>query len=111
VENLISNAIKYTSSGKGVSVSVTNRSGFIQIEVADGGPGIPDSLKNVLFERFGSVEAHKGQQRRGIGLGLYLVKLVAEAHGGDVSAHDGPGGGALFRMRLAPRTRALESAA
>ena len=114
VENLLSNALKYTAAGTQITVQVRNHQGFLELEVKDRGPGIPDSLKSVLFERFGSVEAHKGHERRGIGLGLYLVKLVAEAHGGDVSVQDREGGGALFLMRFAPRPgqgRSLEGAA
>ena len=112
VENLISNALKYTPGGTDVTVSARNYSGFVELEVSDRGPGVPDQLKASMFERFGSVEAHQGKQRRGIGLGLYLVKLVAEAHDGDVSVHDRQGGGALFRMRLSPpRGQRLEGAA
>jgi two-component system sensor histidine kinase/response regulator len=111
VENLLSNALKYTPSGTEVSVLIRNLDGRPELEVCDRGPGVPDSLKSSMFERFGSVEAHQGQQRRGIGLGLYLVKLVAEAHGGSVSVHDREGGGALFRMRLAPRPEVLAGAA
>jgi signal transduction histidine kinase len=111
VENLLSNAVKYSALGKPVSLRVVNRAGLVEIEVSDGGKGIPDALKRVLFQRFGSLEARRGTEWRGIGLGLYLVKLVAEAHGGDVSVHDAPGGGALFRMRLGPPMRAFAGAA
>jgi signal transduction histidine kinase len=86
-------------------VHVVHDGGCPQIEVGDRGPGIPDDLKAVLFERFGSLEAYRGKERRGIGLGLYLVKLVAKAHGGSVSVHDREGGGALFRFRLGPESR------
>jgi two-component system sensor histidine kinase/response regulator len=101
LENLLSNALKYTARETEVSIEARNQGGFVEIDVQDRGPGIPAPVKGVLFERFGSVEAHRGQERRGIGLGLYLVKLVAAAHGGDVSAHDRPGGGTIFRLRLA----------
>ncbi|MGZ6123491.1 MAG: hybrid sensor histidine kinase/response regulator, partial [Myxococcales bacterium] len=100
LENLLSNALKYTAPESEILVEVRNHEGDIEIEVADRGPGIPDPLKGVLFQRFGSVEAYRGRQRRGTGLGLYLVKLVAEAHCGDVSVHDREGGGTVFRMRL-----------
>ena len=102
LENLLSNALKYTAPGTQVDVRVQGEAGNVEIEVADRGPGIPDPLKGALFQRFGSVEAKRGNHRRGIGLGLYLVKLVAEAHQGGVSVHDREGGGAVFRMRLAP---------
>jgi two-component system sensor histidine kinase KdpD len=100
---LLSNALKYTARGTEVSIEARNKpDGFVEIDVQDRGPGIPAPLKGVLFERFGSVEAQRGNERRGVGLGLYLVKLVAAAHGGDVSVHDRPGGGTIFRLRLGP---------
>ncbi len=102
IENLLSNALKYTPAGTDVSIVARNHMGWIEIEVGDRGAGVPDDLKRTMFEKFGSLEAQRGAARRGIGLGLYLVKLVAGAHGGDVSVHDRPGGGALFRLRLAP---------
>ena len=102
VENLLSNALKYTPVATDVSIVVRNHMGWIEIEVGDRGTGVPEDLKRTMFEKFGSLEARRGAARRGIGLGLYLVKLVAGAHGGDVSVHDRPGGGALFRLRLAP---------
>jgi signal transduction histidine kinase len=111
VENLLSNALKYTAKETEIAILVRNHQGFVELEIADRGPGISDDLKSTLFGRFGSVEAHKGNERRGIGLGLYLVKLVAEAHDGDVSVHDREGGGARFLFRIAPRLRSLEGAA
>jgi signal transduction histidine kinase len=100
IENLLSNALKYTPKGGDVSIQVRNDQSEVQIEVADRGPGIPDDLKGSLFEKFGSVEAKKGLARKGFGLGLYLVKLVAQGHGGAVSVSDRPGGGSVFRMTL-----------
>ncbi|MGZ6144232.1 MAG: hybrid sensor histidine kinase/response regulator [Myxococcales bacterium] len=111
LENLLSNALKYSPVGGEIGLIARNHLGFVEIEVSDRGPGVPDALKNVLFQRFGSVEAQTGKQRRGFGLGLYLVKLVAEAHGGDVSVHDRPGGGALFRLRLTPPLAQWQGAA
>ena len=105
VENLLSNALKYTAAGSAVSVAARNHLGWIEVEVSDRGPGIPPEQKNRMFEKFGSVEAQRGAVRRGIGLGLYLVKLVAAAHEGDVSVHDRDGGGSTFRLRLAPDVR------
>ncbi len=106
IENLLSNALKYTPAGTDISVVARNNLGWIEVEVGDRGTGIPEELKRSMFEKFGSLEAQRGAARRGIGLGLYLVKLVAGAHGGDISVHDRPGGGALFRLRLAPEVQA-----
>jgi two-component system sensor histidine kinase/response regulator len=100
LENLLSNAVKYTPSGGDVSVLVRREDGMVWIDVADRGPGVPDELKSGMFEKFGSVEAQRGGNRKGVGLGLYLVKLVAEGHGGEVSVADRPGGGSVFRLTL-----------
>ena len=100
LENLLSNALKYTPGGGDVAVSVQASSAQVTIEVADRGPGIPDDQKQGLFEKFGSVEQKQGGRRKGIGLGLYLVKLVAQGHGGAVSVGDRPGGGSVFRLTL-----------
>jgi signal transduction histidine kinase len=72
----------------------------VQIDVADRGPGVPQTWRSRLFEKFGSVEGKQGAVRRGYGLGLYLVKLVATAHGGSVCVLDRPGGGTVFRLTL-----------
>jgi len=100
LENLVGNALKYTPAGGDVTVSVRGEEGAVVIEVADRGPGIPGDLKQGMFEKFGSVEAKRGQSRKGFGLGLYLVKLVAEGHGGAASVADRPGGGSVFRLTL-----------
>jgi signal transduction histidine kinase len=100
LENLVSNALKYTPGGGDVLVSLRAEDGKVAIEVSDRGPGIPDDQKSSMFEKFGSVEAKQGGKRKGIGLGLYLVKLVAEGHGGAVSVEDRPGGGSVFRLVL-----------
>lgn len=93
IENLLSNAVKYSPSGSIVRVAVKPTGGEVQIEVADRGQGIPNNLKEQLFQKFGSVESARGEARRGVGLGLYLVKLVATAHGGRTLVRDRRGGG------------------
>jgi two-component system sensor histidine kinase/response regulator len=100
IENLLGNAVKYTPSGRDIAVVVRQAAGAVVIEIADRGPGIPAEMRAGMFEKFGSVEAKKGGIRKGIGLGLYMVKLVAEGHGGKVEILDRDGGGALFRLEL-----------
>jgi signal transduction histidine kinase len=100
LENLLGNAMKYTPAGKDVAVAVRHVNGSVHIEVADRGPGIPAELKPAMFEKYGSVEAKKGGSRKGFGLGLYMVRLVADGHGGSAEVVDREGGGALFRVHL-----------
>lgn len=98
LENLLANAIRHTK--KDVDVVLTSTSGRAIIFVGDRGAGVPDELKSGLFQQFGSVKLQQSGARRGHGLGLYLVRLVAQAHGGDVDVDDREGGGASFRLVL-----------
>jgi two-component system sensor histidine kinase/response regulator len=100
IENLLSNALKYSPEGATVDTAVRLTSGEIEIEIADRGAGIPDDLKRRLFEKFSSLEVARGQPRRGVGLGLYLVRLVATAHGGRAVVRDREGGGTAFALLL-----------
>jgi signal transduction histidine kinase len=100
IENLLTNALKYSPSGGVVLAGVRTSGTGIEIEIADRGTGIPDDVKSQLFQKFGSVEAARGGRRRGIGLGLYLVKLVATAHGGRAVVRDREGGGTIFGLCL-----------
>ena len=68
-----------------------------RIDVADRGPGVPEEAKKTVFERFGTVEARR-DNRRGFGLGLYLVSLALAAHGGTATVLDRPGGGSVFQL-------------
>jgi two-component system OmpR family sensor kinase len=96
--NLIENAVIHTPRGTPVTVSVRAEDAEAVLEVADRGPGIPESVRSRLFERFARGEGDAGPAG-GSGLGLAIVRAVAEAHGGSVSL-DGAGGGARFRVRL-----------
>jgi len=104
VENLLSNALRHTAAGGDVLVFARCGPAAVDIEIADRGPGVPDDLKHRLFDEFGLLERPRGEAGAGFGLGLRLVKLVAEGHGGAVSVRDRPGGGSVFRLRLHART-------
>jgi two-component system sensor histidine kinase/response regulator len=106
IENLLSNALKYSPDGAVVEAAVRWNSDEVEIEIADRGAGIPDDLKRELFQKFGSLEAMRGESRRGIGLGLYLVRLVANAHGGRAVVRDRDGGGTAFALLLPPANEA-----
>jgi signal transduction histidine kinase len=104
VENLVGNAVKHSPQGGEIEISVRRVGEALDVDVADRGPEIPASVGDAVFASFAPA-ARLGLPRRTYGLGLYLVRLVAEAHGGAASVHDVPGGGALFRMQLAPPAR------
>ena len=100
VENLMVNALRYSPPGAAVDVSVRRELPSIVIEVADRGPGMSAEDKLSLFKKYGSLEERHGKARTGNGLGLYLVKLAAVAHGGEVAVLDRAKGGTIFRLTL-----------
>lgn len=102
-ENLISNALKFSRPKDTVNVTLAGRDGSVVLEVSDRGPGIAAELRDRLFQKFGNLDARSAGARRGYGLGLYFVKLVATAHGGSVAAEPRDGGGTTFRVHLPPR--------
>jgi len=97
IENLLVNAARYTPPGTAVLVQVTARPDGVDLVVEDDGPGIPDELKDVLFEPFRQGEDSSG---RGMGIGLSLVQRFAELHGGSARIEDAATGGARFVIEL-----------
>ncbi len=97
--NLVENALLHTPPGTPVTVSLRREGDSAVLEVADRGPGVPEPLRERVFERFAS-GAGDGASGRGSGLGLAIVKAVADAHGGRVELSDADGGGARFRVTL-----------
>jgi len=104
--NLMRNALTHTPAGSPVKLSLTGDGGNVRIEVRDHGPGLPDGSQGSVFERFWRSEAGRERGRAGAGLGLAIVAAIVAAHDGRVSAHNAPGGGAVFTIELAaPATR------
>jgi two-component system, OmpR family, sensor kinase len=106
--NLISNAIKYSASGGTVEIGAGLDAGQVLVTVKDQGIGIPTSDIGQLFERY-----YRGSNVSGIvgtGVGLYLVKMVVEVHGGEISVESAEGKGSQFSVRLpvriAPKSKA-----
>jgi signal transduction histidine kinase len=93
LENFLSNAVKYAPSDSTITVTARPEAGGVALEVLDRGPGVSPDVQEQLFSKFGAAE-------KGHGVGLYFVKLVAEAHGGTVSAASREGGGSVFRLWL-----------
>jgi signal transduction histidine kinase len=96
--NLIDNAVKYSPSGDAVEVRAAPDNGLVRITVSDHGPGIPVEQQRIIFEKFGRAEVPGSKP--GTGLGLFIARSIAEAHGGtlDVSSH--PESGATFTLTL-----------
>lgn len=101
LENLISNALRFSNRGQRVELRVHDAGDQVAIEVADRGPGVSARVRETLFDKFGAVRPGTDVgERRGHGLGLYSVKLAATAHGGAVSLDEREGGGSIFRITL-----------
>ncbi|MFB9890769.1 ATP-binding protein [Planobispora takensis] len=101
VDNLIGNAVKYTAPGARPEITVTSapeRPGWIRVEVADRGIGIPPGQHEAIFENFR--RAHEGGSYSGSGLGLAICKRIVERHGGTIGVRDNPGGGSRFHFTL-----------
>lgn len=95
LDNLLQNALSWTPAGRAVTVSVRATEGQAEITVADEGPGIDEEILSKVFVPFA-----RGESSPGLGLGLAIVRAVAQSHGGSVSAANRPGGGALLTLSL-----------
>jgi signal transduction histidine kinase/ActR/RegA family two-component response regulator len=110
VANLLSNALKFTSGGGRISVSLRDVSQFMELTVADTGQGIAAELLPHIFDRFRQGDSSSTRHCGGLGLGLTLVRELVTLHGGSVSASsEGPGAGAVFVVKL-PITPVLSAA-
>jgi signal transduction histidine kinase len=103
LSNLIDNAIKYSGERKALRVSAALTGGALALSVADEGIGIPPGEHARIFEKFYRVGRSDTQGRRGSGVGLALVRHVAEAHGGRVTVESRPGAGSRFTLWLPVR--------
>ena len=99
LENIVSNAIRHSPRGGSVTIEIGRQKRtegeVARIEVRDQGPGIPDEMLPRIFERFSA-----GPGSPGLGLGLYLARRIAGAHGGELTASSPPGAGARFTLLL-----------
>ena len=96
--NLLDNAVKYTPSGGEVRVSVTSYELFSAIHIRDTGPGIPEEEQPKVFQRFYRGMEHRNEE--GVGIGLYLVRQIAEGQGGYVKVISEKGMGSTFSLYL-----------
>jgi signal transduction histidine kinase len=97
--NLIDNAVKYSPEGGEVRVSAAAANGTVRIAVRDDGPGIPRDQQKRIFEKFGRVDV-PGASKPGTGLGLFIARSIAEAHGGALDVSSGIEPGTTFTFTL-----------
>lgn len=98
VYNLVENAIKYNTPGGTVTVGVAQQDKHIRLTVADTGTGIPEELKERVFEPFFRLDKSRSRALGGVGLGLALVREIVNVHGGSISVKDNPDGGTTFEV-------------
>jgi two-component system sensor histidine kinase/response regulator len=101
-ENLLDNAIRYTPSGGKVELRVSDAEPNVLLAVADGGPGIPVDQRQRIFEKYAQLErkVDKAQARFGRGIGLAFVKMVVDAHQGQIEVVDNLPRGSCFQITL-----------
>jgi signal transduction histidine kinase len=97
--NLLSNAVKYTVAGDEVEVRAAAENGAVHVSVRDHGDGIPPEQQQLVFEKFGRLN-RGGKSIPGAGLGLFIARSIAEAHGGSLEVVSTMGAGATFTLTL-----------
>jgi signal transduction histidine kinase len=107
LDNLLANVGRHTPPGTPVQVHVGRSGDGVRVEVQDDGPGVPDEIKELIFEAFEQGDHNHG----GVGIGLSLVRRFAELHGGGAHVEDAPTGGARFIVDLPGEVTPLPGAA
>jgi signal transduction histidine kinase len=100
ISNLLTNAVKYCDREPVIHLSAAVTGYDVEITVADNGVGIPSDHLGHIFEKFYRVPHGNIHKTKGLGLGLYYVKRIATAHGGDVTVNSRPGRGTTFKIRI-----------
>ena len=100
VYNLVENAIKYNHSGGQVTVTADRKEKHVYLSVEDTGTGIPEELKERVFEPFFRVDKSRSRELGGVGLGLALVREIVRAHDGSITVKSNPSGGTIFEVVL-----------
>ena len=98
VYNLVENAIKYNTPGGTVTEGASRQDKHIRLTVADTGTGIPEEMKERVFEPFFRLDKSRSRALGGVGLGLALVREIVSVHGGSISVKDNPDGGTTFEV-------------
>ncbi|AWK51685.1 PAS domain-containing sensor histidine kinase [Clostridium beijerinckii] len=101
--NLISNAIKFTDANGIICVNLLDKGDTVEISVKDTGIGMDKKHLDSIFKRFHQVDKSLSRNAEGSGIGLYLVKLLVELHGGKISVESKSGEGSIFKVELPSR--------
>lgn len=102
--NLVDNAIKYTPAGGQVTLGLAREDGWVRIDIADTGAGIPPEDLPHIFDRFYRVDKARSRQGAGTGLGLSIARWIADAHGGHIDVESEVGEGTTFTIWLPEAT-------
>jgi signal transduction histidine kinase len=100
INNLLANAVKYADKEPEINIDAHRDKGTLFISVEDNGVGIEKSEQKHIFDKFYRVTQGNIHKTKGLGLGLYYVKKIAESHGGDVTVASKPGKGSIFTITL-----------
>ncbi len=107
ISNLLSNAIKFSPSSSLITITIDSRDAVGSFSISDQGPGIPESLQPLIFEKFVQADASDDLKSGGTGLGLSICKAIVKRHGGKISFTSTEGIGTTFQVDLpltAPQT-------
>ena len=100
VDNLLANAARFAPAGSVIVVTAREDGPDLRVEVSDDGPGFPDAFLPHAFERFRRPDGGRSRDDGGAGLGLAIVQAICAAHGGQATARNKPGGGAVVSLRF-----------
>ncbi len=98
--NLLANASRFAPNSSEVTVEIKDLNDKIRVSVVDRGEGVPESLREKIFDRFYRIDNSRNRETGGSGLGLAIAKSIIDAHGGKIWVDQTPGGGATFSFEL-----------
>jgi len=100
LDNLLANAISHSPADSTIGLAIRQRDEGVELTVSDAGPGVPEELRDEIFEKYARLEPGSSRGSANKGLGLTFCKLAVEAHGGTIWVEDASEGGACFRTIL-----------
>ncbi len=98
--NILSNAVKFSPENAVVSISLKKDQEFVEVRMADEGPGVPAEKRETIFERFRQTGADKEAEKMGSGLGLAIARALMIEHKGSIAVEDNPAGGSVFVLKF-----------